>query len=84
METTIINPPAVTTTIVQVQEVTREVEMIPSGPDYRLEELLTREHRVSEREKDVGRREEHVGIRETDVARRENWIMEQLTSVCQA
>jgi hypothetical protein len=76
IETTIFPPPAVTSTV--VQEVVREVETIPITPDYRLEDLYQREHRVSDREKDVGRREELVGHRELDAARRENWIMEQL------
>ena len=82
-ETSIINPPpaTVTHTVTQVQEVTKEIETLSpvvSIPDPRLEDVLNREARVSEREKDVGRREELVGRREADATHREQWIMEQL------
>ena len=85
-ETSIINPPpsTVTHTVTQVQEVTKEIETLspvvpfPPIPDPRLEDLLNREARVSERERDVGRREELVGRREADATHREQWIMEQL------
>lgn len=85
-ETSIINPPpsTVTHTVTQVQEVTKEIETLspvipaPPIPDPRLDDLLNREARVSERERDVGRREELVGRREADATHREQWIMEQL------
>lgn len=86
-ETSIINvPPATithTVTRTEVQEITKEIETLaPFIPvataDPRLDELLHRESRVSERERDVGRREELVGHREADATHREQWIMDQL------
>ena len=92
-ETSIINPPpaTVTHTFTQVQEVTKEIEVVSPPPppvapivpvvpvpDPRLEDVLNREARVSEREKDVGRREELIARREVDATHREQWIMEQL------
>lgn len=65
-----------------VKEVFKEVEAIGPAPvkvvDTRVDNLLDREIRVSERERDVGNREEVVGKRESDAARREQWIMDQL------
>lgn len=49
--------------------------------DGRVENLLERELRVNERERDVGGREEVVNKRESDAARREQWIMDQLVYV---
>lgn len=87
-ETSIINPPPATFTQTQtvtrteVQEVTREIEtlspVVPVPNDGRIEELVYREARVSDREKDVGRREELVSRRESDNSHREQWIMDQL------
>lgn len=65
--------------------VVKEVEVEAIGPvkvvDNRVDNLLDREVRVSERERDVGGREETVGKRENDASRREQWIMEQLMYV---
>ncbi|KZT61550.1 hypothetical protein CALCODRAFT_506124 [Calocera cornea HHB12733] len=75
-----------------IQEITREVEPLPSPAppavpgwwkevEGRMETLFDRELKVSDREKDVGRREEQVNRREHDAGRRETWIMEQLLNL---
>ncbi|EJU00808.1 hypothetical protein DACRYDRAFT_23134 [Dacryopinax primogenitus] len=87
-----IMPPPLPPLQTIIQEITREVEPLPSPvtpsiPGWwkevedRMETLFQRELKVSDREKEVGRREETVNRREHDAGRRETWIMEQLLNV---
>lgn len=72
-------PPAATHTIIKEIEVVKEVE--PSNPAWlqdRIEGILQRELKMSDREKEVGQREESVGKRESDATKRESWIIDQL------
>ncbi|KAG8917637.1 hypothetical protein FRC01_002318 [Tulasnella sp. 417] len=72
-------PPAATHTIIKEIEVIKEVE--PTNPAWlqdRIESILQRELKMSDREKDVGQREETVGKRESDATKRESWIIDQL------
>lgn len=72
-------PPAATHTIIKEIEVIKEVE--PSNPGWlqdRIEGILQRELKMSDREKEVGQREEQVGKRESDATKRESWVIDQL------
>lgn len=72
-------PPAATHTVIKEIEVIKEVE--PSNPAWlqdRIEGILQRELKMSDREKEVGQREEAVGKRESDTTKRESWVIDQL------
>lgn len=75
-------PPAATHTVIKEIEVIKEVE--PNNPAWlqdRIEGILQRELKMSDREKEVGQREEAVGKREADSTKRESWIIDQLQRI---